>query len=561
MGADPKLWLKTLLKGIGQIAFCDRAVQGALVLGAIAFVSLVAAGLALLGAVVGTLSGFLLKLRPENEWREGLSGVNPAVAGLFAAWIFPDSAVGLLSGAALILATILVDAAARPIFRRLRLPELSAPALATVLAAWTLHIALEAPFWPTAVPPALDASMLIPSGLLLCVALWLRSWRGAATTVVLAGIAMLASGTAYGLGPVGPVGLWAFTVAPIAFAAHGVFMAGAWRGVAVALAAAILGSGLWIGWIHSPAASALPPLTLPMLISLWAAHAACGAVWGRAIQIPELWYLAERIRRERNAGRRVVVLTGAGVSTASGIPDYVSGAWFDPNVPAGTYAFSRYQASSRCRRAYWDSCRRFFDLAGGARPNAAHAALTDLQRRGLVTAIITQNVDRLHQVSGAADVVELHGTIGHVRCLDCGKSHDWPPGQPWQSQDLRCGACGGLLKPAVIALGEMIPPQAWRAARRAVRECGVMIIVGSQLAVSSAATLAEEARAEGALLVFLNIGPAYSAGLKADIVIREKAEAILPALALLLDGRGPSARPDTAPSAQPPAPALVRSPA
>lgn len=535
MGADAKLWLRTVLKGIGQIAFCDRPAQGALILAAIASLSVLAAALALCGAVIGTAAGRWLRLRPENEWREGLSGVNEAIAGLFAAWLFPGNAAGLLAGLALILATLAVNAALRPGFRRLGLPDLSAPTLVAVLGAWAIHAVFDAPFWPTARLPPLTVWTLAPSVFLVGTALWLRSRRGAMTAMALSGAAMLISGYAYALGPIGPVGLWALTVAPVAFAAHAVFMADAWRGAGVAIGSSAAGAGLWLVWVHSPAIEVLPPINIPMLLALWCAVLFCRWRWGRASQIPELWYIAKRIRRARRAGKPVVALTGAGMSTASGIPDYVSGAWFDPHVPVSTYSFSRYVASRRCRRVYWDSCRDFLDVTLAARANAGHAALTELARRGAVTAIVTQNVDNLHQASGADGVIELHGTIHQISCLDCGARHEWPPGRLWQRYDLRCTSCRGLLKPAVIALGQSVPPPAWRAARGAIKGCGVLLIIGSQLAISSAAALVAESRAQGALIVFLNVGPAFAADFVADVVISERVEVVLPALAVLLD--------------------------
>lgn len=550
MSADARLWLRTIVKGVGQIAFCDRIGQGGLVLAAIATLSLPAAGLALGGAILGTLAGRILKSRPESEWREGLCGVNPAIAGLFAAWLFRADAEGLASALALVAAAIAIDALMRPVFRRILLPEFSAPALLAVFVAWAARAAFGHPFWPTAPLPPLDPWVLVSSAVLLAAALWLRSPRGAATTIVLAGFTMVVSGQVYGIGPfelVGPYGLWVFTVAPVAFGAHGVLMAGAWRGAVVAVGASAFGAGLWLAWVHGPPITVLPPLTIPMLLALWLAAIAVRILWGKAIQRPELWYVAERIRRARSEGRGVVALTGAGVSTASGIPDYVSGAWFDPAVPTGTYSFSRYLASARCRRTYWDSCRRFLDVVLAAKPNAGHAAMTELARRGTVTAIVTQNVDNLHQASGAGDVIELHGTIHEIGCLDCGARHEWPPGRLWHRYDLRCSTCGGFLKPRVTALGEPIPPVAWRAARRAVKNCGVLLVIGSQLAISSAVALVAEARSEGALVVFINVGPAFDASFKADVVIAERAETLLPALAVLLDASWP-APPHTVPS-------------
>lgn len=369
----------------------------------------------------------------------------------------------------------------------------------------------------------------------MCAGLALKSRRGAALAATCAAIASLLSGAAYGLGTVGPVGLWAFTVAPTVFAVHSVFGAGSRHGALLAIAASLLSSLLWLGWISSPLMPAVPPVIVPVIVAVWCAVSAARFLWGPHSQNPALWYVVERVRRARSAGRPVVALTGAGISTASNIPDYVSGAWLDPQIPQGTYSFPRFLASPRCRRAYWDACSKFRDVAVAAAPNSGHTALTTLQKRGLVTAIVTQNVDRLHQECGATEVIELHGRIDQISCLSCGAISTWPPAKLWQRFDLRCAACGGLLKPAVIALAEEIPRTSWVRARRAVANCGVLIVIGSQLAISSAAALVAEARAEGALIVFFNIGPALIADFRADIMIQERVEEILPVLALLLD--------------------------
>ena len=244
-----------------------------------------------------------------------------------------------------------------------------------------------------------------------------------------------------------------------------------------------------------------------------------------------------------------MALTGAGVSTASGIPDYVSGKWLEDGVPTSTYAYDRFLASPRCRRLYWDACARFRKVAARARPNASHHALAAMSDAGWLDTVITQNVDRLHQGAGAHDVVELHGRIDRIRCTSCGDTSDWPPAAVWRKYDLRCSGCGELLKPAVIAMGENVPAAAWEKAHAAVKNSGVLIVTGSQLAVSSAATLFTTAREYGARIVCINLGPPVCALMPGDVLIEGRAEEVLPAIAILLGGyplRTPAAPPATA---------------
>lgn len=215
----------------------------------------------------------------------------------------------------------------------------------------------------------------------------------------------------------------------------------------------------------------------------------------------------------------------------------------DPATPVQTYAFGAFLSSEAARRAYWAACARFRDIARAARPNAAHAALATLQRAGYVSAIVTQNVDGLHQAAGAADVVEIHGTIGRCHCLACAMPSEWPVVVPWRSTDFRCAHCGGLLKPAVIAMGEEIPATAMRAAEAAVEGCGVLLVIGTQLAVSSAASLLAIARRSGAKIAIINIGAiAQPVGLD-DVVLNCPAEKALAALMVLLGAGAPASLP------------------
>ena len=231
----------------------------------------------------------------------------------------------------------------------------------------------------------------------------------------------------------------------------------------------------------------------------------------------------------------MVVLTGAGTSTASGIPDYLSGAWLDKDVPASTYSYGRFLESSRCRRLYWEACDRFREVAMRAAPNRGHRALAALERKGWLSATITQNVDQLHQQAGAGEVIELHGQINRVRCLSCTETGRWPPAGTWRKFDLCCRSCGGHLKPAVIAMGENIPPTAWERSLAAAKDCGVLLVIGSQMAVSSAAELLTKARDYGAQIVFINLGAKALGYLPGDLYLEHRFEDALPAIARLLD--------------------------
>jgi NAD-dependent deacetylase len=210
--------------------------------------------------------------------------------------------------------------------------------------------------------------------------------------------------------------------------------------------------------------------------------------------------LAELIR----ANQPCVVLTGAGVSTESGIPDFRSadGIWarYDPMEYATIDAFRRDPAK------VWDFYGKRLGLLLEARPNAAHTALAELERRGRVQAIVTQNIDRLHELAGTRDVIEVHGSIRSASCLSCGAR------VPFDEVVARlpvpaCERCGAVLKPDVVMFGELLPVQAMDRATELARGAGLLLAVGSSLEVWPVAGLPGETIAGGGTLAILNRDP------------------------------------------------------
>lgn len=206
--------------------------------------------------------------------------------------------------------------------------------------------------------------------------------------------------------------------------------------------------------------------------------------------------------------KAVTVLTGAGVSAESGIPtfrDAMKGLWakFDPMKLATPEAFSRDpEMASR-----WYDERRL-DCAR-CTPNPGHYALADMERRlaerGREFTLLTQNVDRLHQAAGSRNVVELHGSIWEWRCLKCGAREE-ERGGPFGEYPPRCG-CGGVRRPDVVWFGEQLPPEAVRAADRALRRCDMFFSIGTSAVVQPAASFIHVARAHGAKAVEINREP------------------------------------------------------
>jgi NAD-dependent SIR2 family protein deacetylase len=255
---------------------------------------------------------------------------------------------------------------------------------------------------------------------------------------------------------------------------------------------------------------------------------------------------------------RLFVLTGAGCSTDSGIPDYrdADGGWKRPQ-PVQFRAFMDEQAT---RKRYWARSLVGWRRIARARPNDAHRALATLEQQGRVGILVTQNVDRLHQAAGSSNVVDLHGRLDLVRCMGCERRIPREELQQellrrnpgWIDLDAReapdgdadldgldfssfevpaCAACGGLLKPDVVFYGESVPRERVATAMHGVRDADAMLIVGTSLMVYSGYRFAREAAAAGIPIASVNLGRT-----RADELIALKvAQSCAAALAFLLE--------------------------
>ena len=255
--------------------------------------------------------------------------------------------------------------------------------------------------------------------------------------------------------------------------------------------------------------------------------------------------------------RRLFVLTGAGCSTSSGIPDYrdAEGRW----KRAQPVTFQAFMGEENTRRRYWARSLIGWRRIREAKPNGAHRALARLETRGGIELILTQNVDRLHQAAGSARVIDLHGRIDLVRCMDCGRKSprdalqeeldrlnaDWSDldaGQaPDGDADLEgadfssfiapcCARCGGVLKPDVVFFGENVPRGRVDAATRHLDDADAVLIVGSSLMVYSGFRFVQRAASAGKPVAAVNLGRT-----RADPLLAFKAEeACEQALAFLL---------------------------
>ncbi|HZX29456.1 MAG TPA: NAD-dependent protein deacetylase [Telluria sp.] len=267
-------------------------------------------------------------------------------------------------------------------------------------------------------------------------------------------------------------------------------------------------------------------------------------------------HIAELLRTRRD----VLVVTGAGISTASGIPGYRD----KEGVRQGRQPIQgpEFRKSDAVRRRYWARSMVGYKTLQQARPNPAHQALAQIQQQGWLAPIVTQNVDGLHAAAGSESVIELHGNIHRVLCLDCGAVlpraavqamlEDHNPAlaaaiaQPAPDGDAHiepddlegfappwCPHCGGLLKPDVVFFGDSVPPTTTRAAMDRLAACDAVLVVGSSLMVFSGYRFAKIAADHGKPVAAINLGRTRADPLL-EVKVEAPAEQALPALAQLL---------------------------
>ncbi|HEY5941705.1 MAG TPA: NAD-dependent protein deacylase [Solirubrobacterales bacterium] len=250
----------------------------------------------------------------------------------------------------------------------------------------------------------------------------------------------------------------------------------------------------------------------------------------RQVTTPEVARLAELLGQSR----RAVVLTGAGVSVPSGIPDFrtpETGLWanVDPMEVAHISVFERDP------ERFWSYYRPRFQSLGDKEPNRAHAALAELERRGMIEAVITQNIDRLHRAAGSENVIEVHGSVETSSCMACATSFglEEMDGLFDERGVARCAACGGAVKPDVVLFGEMLPLEAIDRATQLAEEADLMLCVGSSLAVHPVAGLPQLTLEGGGQLAIVTKGETPyddDAELKLDGEVDEELAALLAAL-------------------------------
>ncbi len=238
---------------------------------------------------------------------------------------------------------------------------------------------------------------------------------------------------------------------------------------------------------------------------------------------------------------KVTVLTGAGISVASGIMPFrgKGGLWekYDPEDAANIVSFKQDPRTS------WEMLKEILEVVAKATPNPGHSSLARLEALGVVNSVITQNIDGLHQEAGSKNVIEFHGNTRRVVCMNCRANY------PTAAIELKllppyCPLCGGVLKPDVVFFGEAIPKAALLQSHVEITQCQVVLVIGTSGMVDPAASMPEIAKKKGALIIEVNSTRSYLTSTTTDVFLEGRSELILPMLVdeveTLLRGNAPS---------------------
>jgi len=236
---------------------------------------------------------------------------------------------------------------------------------------------------------------------------------------------------------------------------------------------------------------------------------------------------AQMIRK----AQKILVFTGAGLSTESGIPDFRSpgGVWekYDPSE----LSFDRFLSNEKARETYWQMSTEFYETMKDAIPNRAHLSVKEIEDMGKLLTIVTQNVDHLHHKAGNSPekIIEIHGTLFSVSCLNCGKKYEREAIETLLKSGIKapsCDDCSGILKPDTISFGQAMPEDKMRQATMYAGECDLCIVLGSSLVVYPAASIPVHASQNGAKLIIINRDETpLDSG--ADIVVHESVSEVL----------------------------------
>lgn len=573
---SPRAWTAEILRACGQVLFADNAVTGACLLFGTALYSARAGVFALLGAVLCHTLAKFLPARDTTSGIRALHGANGMLLGVFWSWCFQFSTPSLALLALAAAATSVLHLGLSRLFVRAWLPVLSLPANLAFLAALlgVRHLSLSGMLPPEGVflPAGTAATALFAllpeasDGLIrLARDYALPSWAAilvgaAACSGPLLRASVLGIGLGIGLAllaahmpvllPVGaPQGaaiFVGFNALPLALALHGFFFPAGLRSLVLCGAGTVFCAACWLALERLLGPLGLPFLTLPFVLSLHAvlsaerlrhwlnaratdtAHSGSGARPLRLQPAPaqpetgdaELESLLALLRQ----AKRVSLLSGAGTSTESGIPDIRGRSPFWREFPPQVFHLPSLLFDETTRVRFREMDRRFQALVLAAAPSGVHRAVRRLAELGRLSCVATQNVDGLFQRAGvpAEFVRELHGTVFSLRCLSCGLVHPRPDSLALPA----CPVCGGFSMADMVLMGEAVDRRILDEVLFRVCSSDLLIVAGTSLSVDPAASICTLAAQRGVPVVILNLDPTPQDYL-ASLVLRRPAGALL----------------------------------
>ncbi|MED5579064.1 MAG: urea transporter [Nitrospinota bacterium] len=529
--------INAIFSSLAQIAFSNKPINGLLILLAIFFVSPFGAAGALIGASIAVES-IRPKRRSNNPyWLLGILGYNPAILGI----IWGATLSRLDSKSFLFLPSVFlciaIDRFTRPYFESLKIPPLAFSSLITAWIFETIFLMFGDSFWISSNLISFGNIGAIICVFLVGLVLFLEAPLPALSSFVIVAIFSSMSGQLLFNSWIGPVSLWGFTVAPAFFCCFAIFLPNSKIGVQTGILATISSSLIWIVYYYLNFKWVPEPLMMPFILGTWISILITlkNKDKSRLSLNPLVWDAVKKIKETKKYKGKTIVLSGAGISTASGIPDYASGIWLPRGDSVAEYEYGNFLTSPLSRKKYWSACSNFRNISTKATPNISHNVLADLEKKGWINSIVTQNVDGLHQKAGSINVIELHGNIQKVKCLNCQNETNWPQNTIWENAEMICEICNGFLKPSVIAIGENLNVKDWEQSKEKFKTCDSLIIIGTQLKISSAVELVAEARRNSAKIIFINPSSIGMPIFSEDTYLPFTSEKVLPSISLLLE--------------------------
>ena len=348
----------------------------------------------------------------RETWKSGVGSYDGVILGLLWGGVLSEGEAPALLFPLALLVGLALQAPLRRLFSRLALPPLAMPGLLTVWLCDAVFTVFGEPFWIHPGPSLLGSPGEIAAIIIIVAVAARHSPRGAVMAVLFAAMAAVLSGLWYREADgIGPAGLWAITVAPAVYAVAGVILPVGRRAALTGLLAGLMSTIIWFGWLAVPGLASIPPLLAPLFLAVWLALWAATGKDRRALAEPSVVEATRKLFEIQRRKGKTILLSGAGISTASGIPDYMSGAWMDSKVPVQDFSFQNFLSREHSRRLTWRSCARFRETSEKAEPNPAHEAVTALESLGYIAKVITQNVDGLHERAGTQFVLPLTGKL------------------------------------------------------------------------------------------------------------------------------------------------------